>query len=73
MNYLPPASKLSPASDQRQWSGDYNIPSICACVRSSRFYMNLNISFIYTDMFNKSAGNVYGYENMFVQMSVASF
>ena len=38
------------------------------------FYINLNISFIYTDIFiytfiytDKFAGNVYGYENLSVQ------
>ena len=40
---------------------------ICASVRSSRFYINLNISFIYKDIFAKFAGNVYGYENLSVQ------
>ena len=38
------------------------------CVRPlSHFYINLNISFIYKDIFTKFAGNVYGYENMSVQ------
>ena len=36
-------------------------------VHSSRFYINLNISFIYKDIFTKFAGNIYGYENMSVQ------
>ena len=47
------------------------LPYMCAsvrlCVRSSRFYINLNISFIYTDIFTKFAGNVYGYENLSLQ------
>ena len=37
------------------------MPSVC----DSRFYMiNLDISFIYKDIFTKFAGNVYGYENI---------
>ena len=31
------------------------------------FYINLNISFIYKDIFTKFAGNVYGYKNLSVQ------
>ena len=38
--------------------------SVSASVRSSRFCINLNISFIYEDIFTKFAGNVYGYENL---------
>ena len=34
--------------------------SICPRVRSSHFYINLNISFIYKDIITKFAGNVYG-------------
>ena len=59
---------LSPTCIRRPWSGDYKTPSIHACVRacvhSSRFYINLNISFIYKHIFTKFAGNVYGYENL---------
>ena len=33
-------------------------------VRPLRFCINLNISFIYGDIFTKFAGNVYGYENL---------
>ena len=44
------------------------MPSIRVCVRvslrSSRFYIDLNISLIYKDIFTKFAGNVYGYENL---------
>ena len=36
-------------------------------VRLSRFYINLNISFIYKYIFTKFAGNVYGYELLSVQ------
>ena len=36
-------------------------------VRSSCFCINLNISFIYEDIFTKFAGNVYGYENLSLQ------
>ena len=38
--------------------------SVRECVRSSRFCINLNISFIYSFIFTKFAGNVYGYENL---------
>ena len=41
------------------------MPYVHACVRLSRFYINLNISFIYKDIF-KFAGNVMA-ENMSVQ------
>ena len=34
------------------------------CVRSSHFYISLNVSFIYKDIFTKSAGNVYGYDSL---------
>ena len=34
---------------------------------SVRFYINLNISFIYKDIFTKYAGNDYGYKNLSVQ------
>ena len=44
------------------------MPSVLAPVRASirlsRFCINLNISFIYEDIFTKFAGNVYGYENL---------
>ena len=40
------------------------LPYVRASVRSSCFYINLNISFIYKDIFTKFVGNVYGYENM---------
>ena len=43
------------------------MPSVRACVRGSRFYINLNISFIYKDIFAKFTGNVYDYENLSVQ------
>ena len=38
--------------------------SLCASVRSSCFCINLNISFIYKDIFTKFAAKVYGYENL---------
>ena len=44
---------------------DYKMPPICACLHLS--CINLYISFIYTDILTKLAGNVYGYENMCVQ------
>ena len=59
---------LSPACGQRPSSRDYKTPSVRVCIRESvMFYINLNISFIYKDMFTKCAGNVYGYENLSVQ------
>ena len=55
----------------RLWSEDYKTPSVhasvCPCIYSSRFYINLNISFIYKDIFTKFAGNVYGYKNLSLQ------
>ena len=43
------------------------LPYVRLSIRSSRFYINLNISFIYKDIFTKYAGNVYDYENLSVQ------
>ena len=43
------------------------LPYVGESVCLSRFYINLNISFIYKDIFTKFAGNVYGYENLSVQ------
>ena len=40
---------------------------ICPCIRLSGFNINLNISFIYKDIFITFAGNVYGYENLSLQ------
>ena len=37
------------------------------CVRLSGFNINLNISFIYKDIFIKFAGNVYSYNNLSLQ------
>ena len=53
----------------RPKAGDYKpllyvCPPVRPSVRSSRFYINLNISFIYEDIFTKFAGNVYGNENL---------
>ena len=55
---------LSPACGRRPRLGDYKTPSVR---RPSRFCINLNISFIYIDIFTKFAGNVYGYENLSLQ------
>ena len=44
--------------------GDYKTPSIRVSICLSHFYINLNISFIYKDIFTKSVGNVYGYKNL---------
>ena len=41
--------------------------SVYLSVRSSRFCINLNISFINKVIFTKFAGNVYGYKNLSVQ------
>ena len=43
--------------------------SVCesASVHLSRFYINLNISFICKDILTKFARNVYGYKNLSVQ------
>ena len=64
-------SFLSPICSQSPWLGDYKTPSLRAFVResvcSSHFFTNLNISFIYKDIFIKFAGNVYGYVNLSVQ------
>ena len=43
------------------------MPSVSASVRSSSFCINLNMSFIYTDIFTKCAENVYGYKHLSVQ------
>ena len=43
------------------------MPSMHPYVRSSRFCINLDISFIYEDIFTKFAGNVYCYENLFLK------
>ena len=40
------------------------LPYVRTSVRSSRFCINLNISFIYEHIFTKFAGNVYGYKNL---------
>ena len=55
---------LSPACGRRPRLRDYKTPSVRPSVRSSCFCINLNISFIYKDIFTKFAGNVYGYENL---------
>ena len=59
------------AAEGRGWEFIKRLPYECACVcesvHSSRFYINLSISFIYKDIFTKFAGNVYGYENLSVQ------
>ena len=60
--YLPPAAKgLGREIIKRL---PYVCASVCPSVHSSHFYINLNISFIYKDIFSKFAGNVYGYKNM---------
>ena len=64
--YLPPA-----AEGRGRGEIIKRLPYMRACVResirSSRFYINLNISFIYKNIFTKFAGNVYGFENLSVQ------
>ena len=62
---------LTPAGGRGPWSGDYKTPSVRECIRpsicSSCFCINLNISFIYKDIFTRFAGNVYGYANLSLQ------
>ena len=48
-----------PVAEGRGWEIIKRLPS--------HVYINLNISSIYKDTLTKFAGNVYGYENMFVQ------
>ena len=66
INYLPPVA------EGRGWEiiNAFRM-LVCACVHLpvhlSHFYINLNISFIYKDIFTKFAGNVYCYENMSVK------
>ena len=57
---------LSPACG-RGWEIIKRLPSLRPSVRSSRFCINLNISFIYKDISTKFAGNVYGYGNLSLQ------
>ena len=60
-NYLPPAAQ------GRGWGTIKRLPYVRPSICLSNFYINLNISFIYKDIFTKFAGNVYGYENLPVQ------
>ena len=61
---------LSPAIGRMLWLGDYKTSfvhaSIGSSVYSSGFDINLNISFIYKDIFTQFPGNAYGYENLSV-------
>ena len=59
--YLPPAAEGRARDIIKRLL--YLCPSVC----SSRFYINLDISFIYKDIFSKFVGNVYGYKNLSVQ------
>ena len=56
--YLPPAAK------SRGQEIIKRLPYVCACIRLSHFCINLNISFIYEDIFTKFAGNVYGNKHL---------
>ena len=56
-SYLPPAAE----------GRSREIIKRLLSVRSSRFCININISFISEDIFTKFAGNVYGYENLSLQ------
>ena len=58
---------LPPAAEGRGWEIIKCLPYVRPSVRSSRFCINLNISFIYKDIFTKFAGDVYGYENLSLQ------
>ena len=63
--YLPPAAEGRGREIIKRLP--YVCMSVCACIHLSCFCINLNISFIYKDIFTKFAGNVYGYENLSVQ------
>ena len=57
---------------QRLWMRDCkHLPYMCLCIHPcvclSDFNINLNISFIYKDIFIKFAGNVCGYKNLSLQ------
>ena len=62
---------LLPAAEGRGREIIKRLPYMYVClresIRESRFYKNLNILFIYKDIFTKFAGNVYDYENLSVQ------
>ena len=55
--YLPPAAKGHGREIIKRLP--YMRPSVRPSVSSSHFSINLNISFIYEDIFTKFAGNVY--------------
>ena len=63
--YLPPATESRGREIIKRLP--YVRPSICEYVRLLHFCINLNILFIYEDIFTKFAGNVYGYENLSLQ------
>ena len=71
MNYSIVHIYLLPAAEDHGGEIIKHLPymraSVCLSVRLSRFYINLNILFIYKNIFTKFAGNVYGYENLSVQ------
>ena len=52
---------------ERLYSFSYVRASVSPSVHLSCFYINLYISCIHKYIFNKFAGNVYGYENLSVQ------
>ena len=55
---------LPPAAEGRGREIIKRLPYVRLSVRPSRFCINLNISFIYKDIFTKFAGDIYGYENL---------
>ena len=59
---------LLPAAEGHGQEIIKRLPCVCvsvhASVRLSRFCINLNISFIYKDIFTKFVGHVYAYENL---------
>ena len=59
--YLPPAAEGCGREIIKR------LPYVRPFVCSSCFCINLNISFIYKDIFTKFAGNAYGYENLSLQ------
>ena len=58
--YLPPAD--------RPGTGDYKMPSVRACVRSSRFYKSLSISKTIIARASKFAGYIHHWKNLPVNL-----
>ena len=67
LSVMKSAYYLPPAAEGRCWEIIKHLPYVRTSVRLSHFCINLNISFIYKDIFTKFPGNVYGYENLSLQ------